>query len=47
MDGLDTARLESFRQLRKEIRGSNEHLVVGVDVATPPDRKHKRNILYG
>ena len=33
MDGVDTTRLESFRQLRKEIRGSNEHLIVGVDVA--------------
>ena len=33
MDGVDTTRLERFRQLRKEIRGSNEHLIVGVDVA--------------
>ncbi len=33
MDGVDTTRLESFRQLRKEIRGSNEHLIVGIDVA--------------
>jgi transposase len=33
MDGVDTTRIESFRQFRKEIRGSNEHLIVGVDVA--------------
>jgi len=33
MDGVDTTRLERFRQLRKEIRGSNEHLIVGIDVA--------------
>ena len=33
MDGVGTTRLESFRQLRKEIRGSNEHLIVGIDVA--------------
>ena len=33
MDSVGTTRLESFRQLRKEIRGSNEHLIVGIDVA--------------
>ena len=33
MDGVDTTRVERFRQLRKEIRGSNEHLIVGIDVA--------------
>ncbi|MBT3258131.1 MAG: transposase, partial [Deltaproteobacteria bacterium] len=33
MNGVDTTRLESFRQLRKEIRGSSEHLIVGIDVA--------------
>ncbi|MBW2710131.1 MAG: IS110 family transposase [Deltaproteobacteria bacterium] len=33
MNGADTTRLESFRQLRKDIRGSNEHLIVGIDVA--------------
>jgi hypothetical protein len=33
MNGVDTTRLERFRQLRKEIRGSNEHLIVGIDVA--------------
>ncbi|GBE01988.1 hypothetical protein BMS3Abin08_01425 [bacterium BMS3Abin08] len=25
--------LEEFRQLRKEIRGSKKHLIVGIDVA--------------
>ncbi|MBW2353228.1 MAG: IS110 family transposase, partial [Deltaproteobacteria bacterium] len=33
MNGVDTTRLERFRQLRKEIRGSDEHLIVGIDVA--------------
>ena len=33
MNDVDTTRLENFRQLRKEIRGSNEHLIVGIDVA--------------
>ena len=27
------SRLESFRQLRKEIRGSKEYLIVGIDIA--------------
>jgi len=33
MNDVGTTRLENFRQLRKEIRGSNEHLIVGIDVA--------------
>ena len=33
MDGVDTTRLERFRHLRNEIRGSNEHLIVGIAVA--------------
>ena len=33
MDVVDRIRLEDFRQLKKEIRGSKEHVIVGVDVA--------------
>jgi transposase len=33
MDGEDRIRLEQFRQLKKEIRGSKDHLIVGIDVA--------------
>jgi transposase len=32
MDVKDAIRVEQFRQLRKEIRGSEVHLIVGVDV---------------
>jgi transposase len=33
MNEVDSIRLEQFRQLRKEIRGSKDHLIVGIDVA--------------
>ncbi len=33
MNQVDRSRLEEFRQLRKEIRGSTEYLIVGIDVA--------------
>jgi transposase len=33
MDGEDHSRLEEFRQLKKEIRGSEEYLIVGIDIA--------------
>lgn len=33
MDGVDGIRLKRFRQLRKEIRGSEKHLIVGIDIA--------------
>ncbi len=33
MNEVDLIRLEEFRQLKKEIRGSTEHLIVGIDVA--------------
>jgi len=33
MDEVDGNRLEEFRQLRKEIRQSGEHLIVGIDIA--------------
>ena len=34
----DINRLEAFRQLRKEIRDSDDYLIVGIDVAK--DRNH-------
>jgi len=33
MNEKKCSRLEEFRQLQKEIRGSKEHLIVGIDVA--------------
>ena len=38
MDELDSNRLEEFRQLRQEVRHSEEYLIVGIDVAK--DRHH-------
>jgi len=38
MDEINRNRLEEFRQLRKEIRQSEEYLIVGIDVAK--DRHH-------
>jgi transposase len=42
MNEVDLIRLEEFRQLKKEIRGSTEHLIVGIDVA-----KDKHNAFFG
>ena len=33
MDGVDGIRLKRFRQLKKEMRGSEKHLIVGIDIA--------------
>jgi len=33
MNSIESIRLKQFRQLRKEIRGSKDHLIVGIDVA--------------
>jgi len=33
MNNVDNIRLEQYRQIRKEIRGSREYLIVGIDVA--------------
>jgi hypothetical protein len=33
MNETDRIRLEEFRQFKKEIRGSGEYLIVGIDVA--------------
>ena len=38
MNDVDSIRLEEFRQLKKEIRGSKDYLIVGIDVAKD---KHK------
>ena len=38
MDEINRNRLEEFRQLRKEVRHSEEYLIVGIDVAK--DRHH-------
>jgi hypothetical protein len=38
----ESNRLKEFRQLRKEIRGSKEHLIVGIDVA-----KNKHHAFFG
>jgi hypothetical protein len=38
MTGIDDIRLEQFRQLKKEIRGSEEYLIIGVDVAKEQHR---------
>jgi len=40
MNQDDRTRLEEFRQFRKEIRGSKEYLLVGIDVSQPiPSRR--------
>ena len=42
MNNVDSIRLERFRQRRKEIRGSREFMVVGIDIA-----KSKNYAFYG
>ena len=42
MNQEDRSRLEDFRQFRKEIRGSSEYLLVGIDVA-----KDKHHAFFG
>ncbi len=38
----ESIRLEEFRQLKKEIRGSEEHLIIGIDIA-----KDKHHAFFG
>jgi hypothetical protein len=38
----ENIRLERFRKLKKEVRGSVRHLLVGIDVA-----KEKHNVFLG
>ena len=33
MNEIEDIRLTEFRQLQKEIRGSKDHLIIGIDVA--------------
>src|SRR5512143_3400861 len=42
MDCIDDSRLKQFLQLRKEIRGSEKYLIVGIDAA-----KEKHNAFFG
>ena len=42
MNETDANRIEEFRQFKKEIRGSREYLVVGIDVA-----KEKHHAFFG
>jgi len=42
MNEIDSIRLEQFRQIKKEMRGSSEYLIVGIDVA-----KCKNYAFYG
>ena len=42
MNVEESSRLKEFRQLKKEIRGSKEHLIVGIDIA-----KDKHHAFFG
>ena len=42
MDKNDDTRLKEFRQLKNEIRGSTQHLVVGIDIA-----KERHHAFFG
>ncbi len=42
MNEVDRIRLEQFRQLKKDIRGSETHLIVGIDVS-----KDKHHAFFG
>lgn len=42
MDYVDGIRLQEFRQIKNEIRGSKEYLIVGIDVA-----KERHNAFFG
>ena len=42
MNEKDCTRLKEFRQLQKEIRGSHDYLIVGIDVA-----KEKHTAFFG
>ena len=42
MNEVEDTRLKEFRQLKKEIRGSKDHLIVGIDIA-----KEKHHAFFG
>ena len=53
VDKNDDSRLEEFRQLKRDIRGSTQHLVVGMDIAkerhhaffgTPAGKVHAKTV---
>jgi hypothetical protein len=43
MNCINDIRLEQFRLLKKEIRGSEEYLIIGIDVAK---EKHRAFLIY-
>ena len=42
MNEVEDIRLTEFRQFKKEIRGSKDHLIMGIDVA-----KDKHHAFFG
>jgi transposase len=42
MNCINDSRREQFHQLKKEIRGSEKHLIIGIDAA-----KEKHNAFFG
>ena len=42
MNEVEDTRLKEFRQFKKEIRGSKDHLIVGIDIA-----KEKHQAFFG
>ena len=42
IDVVDCIRVDKYRQLKKEIRGSDRHLIVGIDIA-----KNKHHAFFG
>ena len=42
MEKIISSRVEQFRQVKNDIRGSSEHLIVGIDVA-----KDKHHAFFG
>jgi len=42
MNEVEDTRLAEFRQFKKEIRGSKDHLIVGIDIA-----KEKHHAFFG
>ena len=38
METMDNNRIKEFRQFKNEIRGSEQHLIVGIDIAK--DKHH-------
>ena len=47
MDSLESIRLEQFRQFQKEIRGSEQYLIVGLDIAKDQHHGNKGDVREG